>query len=228
MTDQRNRTNSALDGNFLLSFSWRMIQNRCRADPSGTSLALPDRLAGDQSDRALHARRRALRALPAPPRTPRHATAGHRWRLVGYRDPRLARWSRPPASPPARLRAARGNRDDAHAGLSRDRPSQPRPDLQRPALAQPRGAVSALPHDPRRSRTSSAPLVERLSPTRDRRPLLGSLQLAPFATMRTRAAIAASQERMPVALGFNVSGGTHDRNPSNPQDDRHGPSPARR
>jgi hypothetical protein len=230
MIDPQPREISALDADFLLSFLYEMTHNRHYADPPGTSRALPDRLAGDQPDRALQTRRRAVRALSAPARTPRYAASRHGWRLVGYRDSRLARRPRPSASPPAWLCAARGDRHDAQASLSRDRAPQPRSDLQRSALAQPRRALSALPHDPRRARTSPASLVERLSPACARRPLFWHLKLegGPSAKTRTRAAKAASEGRIPAAFRFKFSGGTHDRNSSNLQDDRHGTSPARR
>jgi len=207
-----------------------MIQNRHHADPPGTSLALSDRLAGNQPHRPLRAGGGPVRALPASAWAARHAPRRCRWRLVGYRDPRLARWSWKTASPSAWLRFARRRPQDTQARLSCDRPPQPRPDLQRPALAQSRSALPALPHDPRRGRASSAPLVERVPQTGDRRPLFGSLQLEaePSARVRTWAAKAASEERMPAALRFNFAGGTHDRDPSNPQDDRHGTTPARR
>lgn len=230
MIDHQPGEIPALDADFLLSFSCGMIQNRCHADPPGTSLALPNRLTGDQLYRALQTRRRTLRALSAPARTPRYAASRHEWRLVGYRDSRLARRPRPSPSPPAWLCAARGDRHDAQASLSRDRAPQPRSDLQRTALAQPCRALSALPHDPRRARTSSASLVERLSPARARRPLFWPLQLegGPSANTRCRADKAAAEGRMPAAFRFKFSGGTHDRNSSNLQDDRHGTSPAGR
>lgn len=123
-----------------------------------------------------------------------------------------------------------GDRHDPAAGLSRDRASQPRSDFQRSALAQPRSALPALPHDPRRGRASSMPLVERLSPARYRRPFLRSVQLdgEPCAKAQTQAAKAASEGKTPAALRFNVTGGTHDRNPPNAQDDSYGASSTRR
>jgi hypothetical protein len=215
---------------FPLSFLRVMIQNRRHADPPGTSLALPDRLAGDQPDRALQTRRRALRALPAPARPLRRVPCRRRRRLVGHRDTVVAGWPRPSASPRARLRTARSDPHDPQARLSRNRAPQSRSDLQRTALAKPRRTLPALPHDPRRARASPSPLVERLSPTRARRPLFWSLQLedAPSARTRNGAAKAASEERMPTALRFKFCGGTHDRNSPKPQDDRHGTSPVRR
>ena len=182
----------------LLSFSIGMKQNQRHADPPGTSRALPGRPTGDQPDRAFHTRR-------------------HRWRLAGYRDPRLPRRPWPSASPPARRRAARSDRDDQTDGLYLDRASQPRSDVQWPAWAQPRSALPARPHDPRRGRASPEPLVERLSPARYRRPFLRSVQLdgQPCAKARTQAAKDASEGRTPAALRFNVTGGTHDRNPPN-------------
>ena len=146
------------------------------ADPPGTSLALSDRLARDQPDRALHAGRGALRALPATAWSPRRATRRRR-RLVGYGDRSLVRRSRAAAPPATGLRAVRAHSDHAQAGLSRDRPPQPRPDLQRATLAQSCRALPALPHDPRRSRASPSSLVERVPPASAGRPLFGSLQL---------------------------------------------------
>ncbi len=75
------------------------------------------------------------------------------------------------------LRAARRDPHDAQARLSGNRAPQPRSDLQRPALAQSRCSLPAMPYDPRRARASSAPLVERLRVARDRRSFLGPLQL---------------------------------------------------
>lgn len=202
---------SARSADLLLSFLSGMSRNPRHADPPGILRALSDRLTGDQPDRALHMRR-------------------HRWHLAGYQDPRLPRRPRPSASPPARRRAARSNRHDPTAGLSRDRASQPQSDFQPPARAQSRSALPALPHDPRRGRASPVPLVERFSSARDRRHLLRSVQLdgEPCAKARTEAAKAASEGRTPAALRFNVIGGTHDRNPPNAQDDSHGTSSTRR
>ena len=147
------------------------------ADPPGTSLAVPDRLAGDQPDRPLHASPGSVRALPASPWPLRRAAPRLQRGVVGRGVRGLAR--RPRSSAPVRagVRAARCDPDDAQACLSRDRAPQPRPDLQRPAMAEPRRALSALPHDPRRGRTSPAPLVERLPSPRSRRPLLRPIQL---------------------------------------------------
>ncbi len=158
------------------------------ADPSRTSLAIPDRLAGDQPDRSFHASRRALRALPTAARTTRRAARRHRWNMVGHRDRRLARRPRPRASAATEIRAAGRRADDSKARLPGDRSPQPRPDFQRSALAQPRSALSALPHNARRSRTSAPPVVERFSAARFGRPLHRALQLA--VTVRCRKGVA--------------------------------------
>ena len=151
------------------------------ADPSGTSLVVPDRLAGDQPVCSLYASRWPVRALSTSA-WPLCGPARRRQRgLVGRGDLGVARRSWPSASPRGGLCAARRDPDDAQARLSRDRPPQPRPDLQRPAMAQPRRALPTLPHDPRRSRTSPTPLVERLPTARARRPLLRSIQLGDIA-----------------------------------------------
>ena len=118
------------------------------ADPPGTSMAVPDRLDRDQPDRPLHAGWRPLRTLPAAARSPRRSAARHQWSVVGRGDLGLARRPRPPASPRAAFRPARRDPNNAQAGLSRDRAPQPRPDLQRAALAEPRRALPTMPHDP--------------------------------------------------------------------------------
>ena len=151
----------------------------CDADPTRTPLAVPDRLARDQPDRPVPARRRAMRALQATARTPCRSAQRRQWRVVGHRCAALARWPRPSPPTTAGVRAAGGNPNDAPPGLSRDRASQSRSELQRPAMAQSRGPLSALPHDPRRGRASSAPLVERLSTPGSRRPVHRPLQLEP-------------------------------------------------
>jgi hypothetical protein len=148
------------------------------ADTSRTSLAVSDRLAGDQQDRSLQARGWAVRALQAASWPPCRATRGHRWDLVGCRDRGVARWPRPSAPPRAGLCSARCHSDDPETRLSGDRAPQPRPDVQRATLAQPRGALPSLSHDPRRSRTSAAPVVECLPPPRIGRPLHRTLHLA--------------------------------------------------
>jgi hypothetical protein len=150
------------------------------ADPSGTSLALSDRLAGDQPDYSLHAGRGSLRALPAPARTLCRTACWSRWCLVGYRHRCLARWPRPATSSRTGLCFARGDPHDAQACVSCDRAPQSRPDLQRAAMAQSRRALSALPHDSRCARASPAPMVECLSPPRSGRSFHWSIQLAPF------------------------------------------------
>ncbi len=147
------------------------------ADPSGTSLALSDRLARDQQDRALHARGRTLRALPTPTRPPGRPTRRRRWCVVGRRYLYLARWPWSPDPASTRVHRARRDPHDTQAGLSRDRPPQPRPDVQRAAMAQPRRSLPALPHDPRRARASTPPLVECVPKSRPRRPLFRSIQL---------------------------------------------------
>lgn len=118
------------------------------ADPPGTSLALPNRLARNQQDRSLHACWRTLRTLPPSTRTPCRAARRHGRDLVGRRDRRMARRSRPATSPATDFRSARSHPDDQKARLSRDRASQSRPDVQRAALAQPRRALPTLSHHP--------------------------------------------------------------------------------
>lgn len=156
------------------------------ADPSGTSLALPDRLAGDQPDRTLHSSWRAVRALPTATWVPCRAARRHGWDMVGHRDRSLARRSRLPASAATDVRAAGSCPNNSEACLLGDRPPQPRPDVQRPTVAQPRGALSALPHDPRRPRTSSAPVVECFSTARLGRSFHRAVQLAVIARCRTQ------------------------------------------
>lgn len=173
------------------------------ADPSRTSLALPDRLAGDQQDRPLQARRRPLRALPTSAWSSRRAARGHRWHLVGCRDRRLARRPRPAASPATGVCAPRRHSADPQARLSGNRAPQPRPDVQRPALAQSRGFMPAVPHDPRRSRTPPAPLVECLPSPRVGRPLHRALRLAAH-NARSRAGelqfVLSSMKSLPSSL----------------------------
>ena len=129
MLDPNPSEMSARDVNLLHSFSIGLIQNDRAANPPGTSRPLSDRLTGDQSDRSLHTRRR-------------------RWRLARYREPCSLRRLRPSASSSARRRAARSDRHDPTAGLSRNRASQSRSDFQRFALAQSRSTLPALTHDP--------------------------------------------------------------------------------
>ena len=200
------------------------------ADPPRTSLALSDRLAGDQQDSAVHARGRTVRALSASARSICHFPRRCRRRLVGRRDLCVAGWPWPSASLCAGFRAARSDPNDAQARVSGDRAPQSRSDLQRTALARSRRALPAMPHNPRRARASPAPLVECLSPACARRPLFWPLQLedATSARARSRAALAALEGRMPAALRFNCSGGTHDRNRSKQQDDRDGATAAGR
>ena len=148
------------------------------ANPSRTSMALPDRLAGDQQDRPLQAGGRALRTLPAPPRSSGRAIGRHRRCLVGCRDRRLARRQRPAAPPNAVVRATRSDPYDAPTSLPRHCAPQPRSDLQRTALAQPGSPVSAVPHDPRRSGAPQAAMVECVPPACPGRPLHGSVRVA--------------------------------------------------
>jgi hypothetical protein len=217
-------------GDFLLSFWSGMIQNHGHADPSGTSLALPDRLAGNQQHRALHTSGRTLRALSTPSRSICYLPSRHGWRLVGRRDPWLARrtWTAAPLR--TQCSAARSDPHDTQARLPGDRASQSRSDLQRAALAQPRSTLSAVPHDPRRARASAPTLVERLSRAGDRRLVFRPLQLenATSATTRCLAAVAALEGRMPAALWSNSAGSAHDRIPSQSQDDRDGETAAGR
>lgn len=147
------------------------------ADPPGTSLALPDRLAGDQQNRSLLARWRPLRTLPASPRASRRAVGRHRRHLVGCGDRCLAGWPRPAASPSAGLRPARCHPHDAQTRLSCHRTPQPRSDFQRAAMAQSRCPLPTVPYDPRRARASPPSLVECLPPTGVGRPLHRPIQL---------------------------------------------------
>lgn len=158
------------------------------ADPSGTSLAIPNRLAGDQPDRSLSARGRSLRALPASPWSPCGSACGRRWCLVGRGGPIVARWPRSPASPPPSLHRPRCDPNDAQTGLSRNRSFEPRPQLQRATLEQSSRTLSALPHDPRCRRASSTSLVECVSTTRPRR----SVHWALFLSLRYATSAATS------------------------------------
>lgn len=215
------------------------------ADPSGTSLAIPDRLARDQPDRSLQTRGRALRALSAPARTPCRAACRGGRRLVGWGDRRMAGRSRPSTPSAADVRASRGRSNDPQACLSRNGASQPRSHLQRTALAQSRGALPALPHDPRRPRTSTTPVVERVSATRLGRSLHRPVQLA--STVGCRAADGASSmiARLPAERGRSgcreycrveaaawegvvVVGARHDPGLSNPRNGRDVATSARR
>ena len=148
------------------------------ADPSRASLAISDRLARDQPDRALHPGRWPLRTLSAPAWSARRAAHRIRTPLVGHPRGHVARQPWPSCETPTRLHPARGDPDDAQTRLSRDRPPQPRSDLQRAQMAEPGGALSALPHDPRRGRAPPAPLVERLSTPCPRRSLYRTVQLS--------------------------------------------------
>ena len=213
------------------------------ADPSGTSLALPDRLAGDQPDRALHPSRRALRALPSAARTPRRAARRYGRNVVGHRNCRLARRSRSPASAAADVCATGRRPDDPKARLPGDRSSQSRPDVQRSALAQPRSALSALPHDPRRSRTSAPPVVECVPAARLGRSFHRAVQLAAVAGCRVpRARQRRAAPCMWVGLpsraadlqrggrfryGCRSSGAQHDQRPPQSRDARVAPAARR-
>lgn len=159
------------------------------ADPPRTSLALSNRLAGDQQDRAIHPRWRQVRTLPASPWPPSRAACRRKRGLVGRRYQRLARRSRAPFASGARLRAARRNSHDAQTRLSGDRAPQSRSDVQRTALAQSCCIMPALPHDPRRAGASPAALVERLPQAGPRRPFLRTLQLSGITTSSTRAVL---------------------------------------
>ena len=163
------------------------------ADPSGTSMALSDRLAGDQQDRPLQARGRALRTLPASPRSSGRAAGRLRGCLVGFRDRRLAGRQRPAAPPIAVVRATRSDPYDAPTGVPRDCASQPRSDLQRATLAQLGSLVSALPYDPRRAGAPQAPMVECVPPACPGRPL-------------HRPVLVAEAEGRGGQLDFNVMG----------------------
>ena len=213
------------------------------ADPTGTSLALSDRLARDQPHRPLRTRGWPLRTLQATSWKARRAACRQRRRVVGCRYPPVARWTRSAAATPARLCGARRDPDDAQARLSRHRPPQSRPERQWPALAQPRRVLSALPHDPRRGRASSAPMVERLPPARARRPLHRSIPLGPLPAAAARsgrrracprisrqlAVRIASEARPPMAFRFPVTGRPfHDRTLSKLQDVSDGEITSRR
>lgn len=204
------------------------------ADPRRTSLALSDRLAGDQPDRALHPRRRAVRAVPAAAWAARGTTHRCRWRLVGCRCPRLAGRARSPATPGAVVRRARCHQTHSAAGLSCDRPSQSRSDRQRSALAQPRRALPAMSHAPRCGRAPPTPLVECLSPPRARRSLHWPLWLsnslnAPPSRRRRALVVAATNPPRgedAVALRCDGAGGRCDGYLPDSQDDRDGATAA--
>lgn len=198
------------------------------AHSSGTSLALSDRLAGNQQDRSLHAGGWALRTLPASAWAPCRAARRHERCVVGSRDRRLARRPRAAAAPGASLRSARSHPDDAQARLSRHCAPQSRSDLQRAEVAQSRRALSALPHDPRWPGTPPASLVECLSPPRVGRPLHRSIQLAGIPAWEegegARRALRAfeygrtrEEGRMPLAVR-RCSGARNERSLSEPQD----------
>ena len=148
------------------------------ADPSGTSMALSDRLARDQQDRSLQTRGRALRTLPAPPRSSSRAAGRHRGCLVGCRDRRLAGRQRPAAPPIAVICVTRSDPYHAPTGVPRHCASEPRSDLQRTTLAQPGSPVSAVPYDPRRTGAPQAPMVECVPPACSGRPLHRAVRVA--------------------------------------------------
>lgn len=245
MTRARVRLGSA-DFTVQQSFSPFVLatddSESCHADPPGTSLALSDRLAGNQQDCPLYARWRTLRALPKTARTLCRAARRHGRDLVGHRDRRLARWPWSATSSAAGLRAARGDPDDSQAGLSRDRAPQPRPDVQRAALAKPRRALPPLPHDPRCARTPEASLVECVPPACVGRPLYRPLRL------RASAKREGNFDFEPVCTGLNrlarasdwlqsggcrwreceCTGAEHDRSLPDPRNDRGDATSARR
>ena len=165
------------------------------ADLPRTSLALSDRLAGDQPGCAVYPRGWPVRALPAFAWSACGAARRQRRRLVGSRHVCLARRSRPPAPPLAGVRPSRCDLYDAQARLPRGRSPQPRPHLQRAVPAQSCCALSALPHDPRCARTSTSPLVECLSPTRVGRPVFWPLQLLTALVWKTRAGGSSARAR---------------------------------
>lgn len=147
------------------------------ADPPRASLALPNRLAPNQPDRALHPRAGSVRALPSPA-WPLRRAARHRRGMVGSGRTGVVRQSRSAIAEAARVRATGAHPHHAQARLFGCRAPQPRSDLQWTGVAKSRGAVSTLPYDTRRGGASPAPLVERFPPPRARRPLLGPLSLA--------------------------------------------------
>ena len=148
------------------------------ADPSGTSLALSDRLAGDQQDCSFHAGRWTLRTLPASPWTSCRAARRQRWGLVGCGARPLARRPRSAAASGTGVRSARRHPYDAQARLSCHRAPQSRSDLQRAAMAQSRRVLPTLPHDPRRAGASPPSMVECLSSSRVGRSFHRQIQLA--------------------------------------------------
>lgn len=187
------------------------------ADPSGTSLALSNRLARNQSDRTLPASGRPLRTLQAPAWPLCCATRRVRWRLVGRGGQNVARWTRSSAPPLPAVHRPRCCPHDAQTGLPRDGSFEPRPELQRTALAKSRCALSALPHDSRRPGTSSTPVVECVSATCARGPLHRSLSLIsrcvarartmrPSGASRTEVSVRSSEARLPFLLRLTLTG----------------------
>lgn len=171
------------------SFVLRTVDSRVDdADPSRASLAVPDRLARDQQDRALHTGAGPLRALPASARASCRSARGRQRDLVGRGRAHVAGRARASTATPSPFRAARCDPHDPQARLSRDRPPQSRSELQRAALAQPCSTLPALPHDSRRGRAPATPMVERVPPARARRPLLRPVQLVHPSRVMTPAA----------------------------------------
>lgn len=236
----RSRPAVALFSPFVLRLNDSESQH---ADPSRTSLAISDRLARNQSDRPFPARGWPLRALQAPARSPHRATGRREWGMVGCRRAALAGRARSSSSPLAYVRLARRYPNDAPTGLSRDGTSQSRSELQRPALAKSRRALSTLPHDPRRSRTSPASVVECVSTPRARRSVHRALQLDQEGVLRRWIAdryggpVPAGchrgplllEARLPVLLRVQSSGEPeHDRSPSISEDLADATTPSRR
>ncbi|MBB4087556.1 hypothetical protein SAMN05216557_107130 [Sphingomonas carotinifaciens] len=203
------------------------------ADPTRTSLALSNRLAGNQPDRSLSACGRPMRTLQAPPRSQGCATRWFGWHMVGPGCTALARRSWAPFASPAHVRSARRCSRYAQTRLPSDSPSQPRSELQRASLAQSCCALSSMPHDPRCGGTPSAQVVERIPATRSRRPVHRSVlerhRPAPgWARLTRRGLIRSplhqrgllvSEARMPLRLRFQSTGASgHDRVSANIQD----------
>jgi hypothetical protein len=199
------------------------------ADPSGTSLALSDRLARDQPDRTLRTCKWSLRTLRTAAWPTRCSAQGCERGLVGRRRAFLAGWTRPRVATASRFCCSRRDLHHAQTGLPGHSASQSRSEFQRSALAKPRRPLSALPHDPRCARTSSPSVVESLSTPRARRPLHRTLRLAsrPRAFMRRRRARTRSvpfslwlfarrpEARATMTLRFEVTGVSgNDRSPA--------------
>ncbi len=202
---------------FVLS---RNDSSAAYADTSRTSLALSDRLAGDQSHRAVSACRWSMRALQAAAWTPGGTTRRIGRRVVGSRCASVARRSRSRSPATAPLRSARRNPFDAQARLSCDGAPQPRSKRQRPTLAQSRRAMPALPYDPRCGGASAPSMVECVPTTCARRPLYRPLQLTrrttdhirrwrcsrPVHPTRHHSEQAFPEARMPMGLRSDFAG----------------------